>query len=152
MCDRHRPSIISYVQENSISLLKENGCPVTNCEFTRDRSRFCGSSLVIVHHLANLAQFPPIRPSALRTVWLQYESILTATVMGRPDFSAYDGFYNLTSTYRHDSDFNGFYEEEAGIVWERNERFSEDFDFHGAKIDPGKNRRLIERDLNLFSG
>ena len=59
-------------------------------------------------------------------------------VLGNWDFSPYNDFYNLTTTYRRDSDFAGFYEEEAGIVWKKNPGFDKDYDFHGEKRERGK--------------
>ena len=38
-----------FIERNGAYSFEENGCPVTNCELTRDRARFKESSLVIVH-------------------------------------------------------------------------------------------------------
>jgi hypothetical protein len=47
------------------------------------------------------------------------------------DFSHYNGVFNLSSTYRIDSNFPGFYESMANFEWRRNESFDENADFSG---------------------
>lgn len=107
---------------------KKNGCPVTNCEITTNKARYDEASLVVTHmrNTFNVQEFPKYRPEFLRTVFLLYESPYHSA-----DFTQYNGFYNMTSTYKLDSDFPHFYEE--GLRWKRNPNFDKDFDFHGQK-------------------
>lgn len=107
---------------------KQNGCPVTNCEITTDKARYGEASLVVTHmrNTFNVQEFPKYRPEFLRTVFLLYESPYHSA-----DFTQYNGFYNMTSTYKLDSDFPHFYEE--GLRWNRNPNFNKHFDFHGQK-------------------
>lgn len=107
---------------------ENNGCPVTNCETTVDKKRYDEASLVVTHmrNSFDLQEFPKYRPDYLRTVFLLYESPYHS-----PDFTQYNGFYNMTSTYKLDSDFAHFYED--GMRWKKNANFKKSFDFHGQK-------------------
>jgi len=52
-----------------------------------------------------------------------------------PDFKNYNGFFNLTATFKTDSDFPSMYEYLSDMDWSPNEKFNASFDFHGTKID-----------------
>jgi phage-related protein len=49
------------------------------------------------------------------------------------DFSKFNGFYNYTSTYRVDSDFPQFYQQEESFVWKENKSFNENYNFAQGK-------------------
>ena len=113
---------------NNESRFKVNGCPVTNCETTVDRNRWNDSNLVVVHQAISLSDVSKYRPDSLRTVFLYLES----PVMRELNLTQYDSFFNLTATYRHDSDFPHYYEELFGN-WKKNPDFNRAYDFHGQK-------------------
>ncbi len=84
-------------------------CPLTNCDFTRDRSRIEEADLVLVSMLDVIDKLPGLphykRPPYQRWVFAVYESPVHSV-----DFSQYNGYFNLTSTYRHGTDYPGIYE------------------------------------------
>lgn len=84
---------------------EKRGCPVTNCELTSDRSLLSQADLVLVHMFDRLDRLPTgdgaMRPAKQRWVFVAYESPTNS-----PDFSKFNGVFNLTSTYRLDSDFS----------------------------------------------
>jgi hypothetical protein len=49
----------------------ENGCPVTKCEITTNKSQINESDLVITHMLADIENPPKFRPSKQRWVYLK---------------------------------------------------------------------------------
>jgi glycoprotein 3-alpha-L-fucosyltransferase len=49
------------------------------------------------------------------------------------DFKKYNNFFNLTSTYRIESDFDNLYFKSTKFFWALNESFDENADFHGQK-------------------
>lgn len=118
-----------YYLNQSGDSFRDNNCPVTNCEVTMDKERYNESSLVVTHmrNKWDLSTFPKYRPNSIRTVFMLYESPYHS-----PNMSKYNGFYNLTSTYKLDSDFpHTAYA--LGMRWKRNPSFNKDFDFHGKK-------------------
>ena len=119
-----------YGFQNQSMSVKIDGCPVTNCEATIDKLRIDESSLVVTHmrDSFNISSLSNYRPASWRTVFLIYESPFHTP---RFPHSEYKNFYNLTSTYKLDSDFPHFYEK--GLHWKENTNFDKDFDFHGAK-------------------
>jgi hypothetical protein len=106
---------------------EELGCPVSNCETSADRSRYSEASLVVTHmrDKFELDTFPKYRPADLRTVFMLYES-----PMNSDDYSKFKDFYNLSATYRMDTDFPRTLN---GMVWKENTDFDADYDFHGSK-------------------
>lgn len=85
-----------------ITPFQKRGCPVTKCEFTSDRNLIDSADLVLVHMRDGFDPIPQTpRPKDQRWMLLLYES-----PMNTPDFSEYNGVFNLTSTYRLDSDFS----------------------------------------------
>ena len=104
-------------------------CPVTSCELINDRSRVNESDLVLVHLRDGYSQFPSYRPRNQRWVFVLYESPVHSG-----DFTNLNGFFNLSSTYKIDSDFPGFYEMDSHIIWKLNKRFNDSFDFLANKI------------------
>ena len=52
------------------------------------------------------------------------------------DFKSYNGFFNLSATFKIDSDFPSMYEYLSDMGdWTPNQKFNASFDFHGTKID-----------------
>jgi hypothetical protein len=57
-------------------------------------------------------------------------------------FSQYNGYFNYTATYRIDSDFPEFYQEDGvygkfiynSFIWKKNEVFNENFNFSQGKF------------------
>ena len=80
-------------------------CPVTNCELTNDRSRLNEADFVIVS-ITDLkekrSQLPRKRPFKQRWIFFMFES-----PQYKPDYSEFNSFFNLTSTYTIDSNFPG---------------------------------------------
>jgi hypothetical protein len=103
---------------------EKNNCPVTNCETTNDKSRIGEADLVIVHMRDHVPTPPNNRPQNQRWVFLLYESPVHSA-----DFTNFNGVFNLTATYRKESDFANFYEYGANFVWKRNDSFNENYDF-----------------------
>ena len=105
-------------------------CPVTSCETTSDKSRLNESDFVVTHMRDSIAELPKNRPPNQRWIFLLYESPVHSG-----DFTKYNNFYNLTATYRLDSDFPGIYETGAGFIWKKNEDFDENLDFSSLKSE-----------------
>ena len=103
-------------------------CPVTNCELLNDKSRINESDYVIVHMWDKLEPPPMYRPMYQRWIFMTYESPLRSY-----DYTKYNGFFNLTSTYKMDSNFPGMYQVESGIIWEKNETFKKNHDYSFGK-------------------
>ena len=122
-------------------------CPVAKCEITNDRSRYNQSHLVITHMIDAMDTPPSYRPPLQRWVFFLYES----PYLSSSDYSKYNGFYNLSATYRDDSDFLTTYELSATMSWETNE-INGETDFHQNKTKfaaaliskCGKNSRRLE--------
>jgi hypothetical protein len=137
-------------------VLETKKCPVTKCEFINDRSRLNESDLVLVHMRDPIDRIPDNRPVNQRWVFVLYESPLHSD-----SFEKYNGVFNLTSTYRIDSEFPGFYAENV-LKWTFNPNFNENFDFYQYKKDnkfaaalisnsnDKSNRRDIIKDLQKY--
>lgn len=115
----------SYAQ----ALKDSSTCPVTNCEFTADKNLINSSDLVIVHMRDPINNIPAYRPRFQRWVFVLYESPIHSG-----DFSRYNRLFNLTSTYKTDSNFSGFYENYSYMQWKFNVNFNESSDFYAGKI------------------
>ena len=107
-----------------------NNCPVSNCELLTNKSRINESDFVLVHMRNGIETPPKYRPANQRWIFVLYESPYYATIT-----SKYNGIFNLTSTYKIDSDFPGFYENYANMEWNPNKDFDENFDYHKGKSD-----------------
>lgn len=107
-------------------------CPVTNCELTNDKSKLNQSDYVVVHMRNNISPIPTTRPKNQRWIFMIYESPIHS-----PNYSKYDGVFNLTSTYKKDSDFNSFYETFFNYEWGLNTSFNELEDFSKGKTQFG---------------
>lgn len=108
---------------------KGTSCPVENCILTNDRKYLNKSDLVIIHMRDKIGEVPrDQRPDFQRWVFVLYEP---PPLSG--DYSIYNNFFNLTSTYMIDSNFSFFYESLSPIQWRPNSGFNESFDFHESK-------------------
>lgn len=105
-------------------------CPVTSCELLTNKSRINESDFVLVHMRDPIKEPPQYRPPYQRWIFVLYESPYHAA-----DFTKYNGFFNLTSTYTIDSDFPGFYENYADLIWSYNKEFNENYDFYKGKSE-----------------
>jgi len=56
--------------------------------------------------------------------------MLYESPMNSDDYSKFKDFYNLTATYRMDTDFPRTLN---GMFWKKNTDFDTDYDFHGSK-------------------
>jgi hypothetical protein len=108
----------------------ENNCPVTNCEITNDKTRLKEADLVVVHIPNYMEPAPLDRPSNQRWVFLVLESPLNTIDLSSDKFK---NVFNLTSTYKKDSDFANYYEFDSTFIWKFNETFDENFDFSSGK-------------------
>ena len=105
-------------------------CPVTSCETTSDKNRLNESDFVVTHMRDSIGDLPKYRPPNQRWIFLLYESPVHSG-----DFSKYNGFYNLTSTYRIDSNFPRYYQTYSGFIWKENKNFNENEDFSKNKFN-----------------
>lgn len=102
----------------------KNSCPITNCELLNDKSRINESDLVITYMIDYIQQPPKYRLENQKWVFQMFESPFK-----KKDFSQYNNFYNLTSTYKTDSDFPGCYEGGSKMKWIINESFDPNYDY-----------------------
>ena len=106
-----------------------NNCPVTNCEFTNDMNKLNQSDFVLSHMLENIKDFPAYRPENQRWLFMLYES----PHHNSKNFSKYNRLFNLSSTYRIDSDIAPYYETQMNMVWQKNDLFDPNHDFYAKK-------------------
>ena len=80
-------------------------CPVTNCELSVDKTRLYESDFVVAHILDKIQDLPLNyeRPFMQRWIFLLFESPVHSA--HRIDYAKYNGFFNLSATYKRDSDF-----------------------------------------------
>lgn len=104
----------------------KNKCPVTNCEITKDKSRLNESDLVLVHmiHKVKKNDLPLDRPRSSRLVFFRSESNIYSAI-----FNEMNGLFNMTSTFRTDSDFVPFYYGNVEFEWRLNPDFDPDHDY-----------------------
>lgn len=109
-------------------------CPVYNCELTNDKQRINESDLVVF----SILDTPPINNTMpLYRTQAQYWLLLLIESpfniennKFRDYFYGYDeDDFNLSMTYRSDSDFVSHYALESKIVWQKNFNYDENFDF-----------------------
>ena len=109
---------------------EQMGCPVTNCELTTNRSQFDESSLILFHVRSQIDYFPDkINASLQRFVHLIYESPVNCHLC--PEYA--DKF-DLTASYRKESDFASIYWTDSGLEWANNSDFKM-IDFHSNKTE-----------------
>lgn len=78
-------------------------CPVKHCELTHDKTRLYESDLVVSHMVDKIDEMPAnyARPWHQRWVFFLLESPVHSH-----NYEKYNGVFNLSSTYKIDSDFN----------------------------------------------
>lgn len=108
----------------------KNRCPVLNCEITTDKSKLNQSNYVITHMRSSFQNIPNSRPFNQKWIFMLLESPVHAS-----DFKPYKNLFNLTYTYKRDSNFPGGYEMLSYMYWEHNDVFNENLDFHKEKTD-----------------
>jgi alpha-1,3-fucosyltransferase len=106
----------------------KHNCPVINCEITNDRKQLNKSDYVVTHMRNSLSDLPKSRSKNQQWIFYLWES-----PMHSADFNQYNNYYNLTLTYKIDSNFNGVYEIGSFMNWELNEAFNSSYDFYGNK-------------------
>jgi hypothetical protein len=126
--------------------MKQNNCPVTNCEITNNRDELPNSDLVLFH-LRNEIDYVPTRAFATQSfVHVIYESPVNChkcTVYNTTIF-------NYSATYTIDSDFTSIYWTDSGLYWELNEKFDLNADFTANKT--GLAAALISNCIHENSG
>ena len=104
-------------------------CPVTNCELTNDRSRFKDSSFVLFHLRNKIDHFPEgLRPKDQRWIHVIYESPVNCHLCDE-----YKNVFNLTASYKKESDFSSIYWLDSGLYWDLNSKYSKYNDFFSNK-------------------
>lgn len=104
-----------------------NNCPMNNCVMTDDMSQFNSSDLILAYPSDDM-KMPEYRLPNQRWVFFIYESPYHSN-----NFHKFDNFYNLTSTYKTDSDFGAGYETEFIYYWKLNETFNKNYDYTKGK-------------------
>lgn len=91
--------------------MKKLNCPIKNCVFTYDKSYLKRADLVVAIISSLELKLPTYqRPAYQRWVLANYESPIHTI-----DFSIYDGYFNLSSTYLENSDYPRFYDASIGL-------------------------------------
>ena len=96
-----------------------NRCPVSNCRVTSDRSLLKQSDFILFHMRSRIDEFPNLRYSWQRWVYLVYESPQHCPMCHR-----FNGQFNLSATYKSDSDFTSIYLTDVGVEWKPNPQFN----------------------------
>lgn len=114
-----------------IEPFKKMGCPVVNCEITNNKSLLNSSDFVIVHmyNPLNITPIPSFRPPFQRWIFLVYESPFYSF----QEYSKYNSMFNLTATYRMNSNFYTNYYSYAQMIWEKNHSFNNDWNYLSGK-------------------
>jgi hypothetical protein len=110
-------------------------CPITNCEISRNWSYLKDSDLVLVQtgYYMNRSDFPPKNMSSkTRLVYLTAESMVHTY---SPFFKKLNGVFNLTATFKFDSDFVSMYYSKIGFKWQLNKTFDPNHDFLSGKTN-----------------
>lgn len=110
---------LKYLDYNSKNAFEFSKCPVTNCELTDDRSLLNQSDYVLFHMRSRITEFPKWRFSNQRWIYVVYESPQYC-----PMCSKLDGLFNMSSTYRSDSDITNIYLSDAKIKWATNPNYN----------------------------
>jgi hypothetical protein len=77
-------------------------CPIRECELTHDKTRLYESDLVITHMVDKIDEMPINYMRSMHQRWIFY---LIESPVHSKDYTKYNGVYNMSSTYKHDSDF-----------------------------------------------
>jgi alpha-1,3-fucosyltransferase len=107
----------------------KNKCPVINCELTNDKNKLNTSDYVLIHMRDLIHNLPQSRPINQR--WIQY--LWESPTNSKFDFKKFENFFNLTMTYRLDSNFTSRYQSELDMVWSINESYISNHDYHANK-------------------
>ncbi len=125
---------------------RDNRCPITNCEITDNRDLFNQSDIVLVrmseYDLDKLKYLS--RPMNQKWLYTLYESPfhlreiystsgLESFLKLFLNYNSFNNLFNLTTTYRSNSDFPGHYEELSGMYWEKNNEFNLNYDYYAEK-------------------
>ena len=103
-----------------------NKCPVYNCEATKDKSRY-GESDLVVFSLVNPIDMNEI--PKYRNPNQEWAMVLIESPVNVPGSRFLDLHYNLSVTYRSDSDTYSHYAYENELVWALNEEFDDKKDY-----------------------
>ena len=106
----------------------DNNCPLTNCEITNNRNYVNESDAIVFHMGEQFKGLPKWRHASQRWVFFFYESPLTDF-----DFTEYNGLFNLSLTYKINSNATSLYYAQNPFSWELNEAFDEKYDFFAEK-------------------
>jgi hypothetical protein len=87
-------------------------CPVSNCEITNVRAELNESDYILFHMRSPIHGFPELRLSHQKWVYVIYESQQHC-----PMCSRLDGLFNLSATFRRDSDITSMYVANSQLVW-----------------------------------
>ncbi len=90
----------------------DHKCPVTNCLITSDRSKITNADLVLFHMRSRINEFPPVRFSWQRWVYVVFESPQHCPMCHR-----FKNVFNMSATYKMDSDFTSLYLTDSGVEW-----------------------------------
>jgi hypothetical protein len=118
-------SSYSYSFGSRIPFIK-NDCPVSSCEITNDKSKLNQSDYVVVHMRDGFDQIPthPTRTLEQRWIFLLYEPPPHST-----NYDHFNGIFNLTATYRFDSNFTSFYQTFSQFYWSESNDFNDTVDY-----------------------
>lgn len=117
-----------------INSFKRQKCPVYNCELTMDKSLLNESDFVVVHMMIYHDPIEPIplfRPLNQRWIFLMFEP--PVHTRHKHDYLPFNSVFNLTATYKLNSDFNSVYYSFSRFEWSKNESFDSKLDYHGLK-------------------
>lgn len=112
----------------------QHQCPVNNCELTMDKTLVNHSDFVVVHmmiHHDPIDKFPAFRPPNQRWIFLMFEPPVHTS--HDDDFLPFESVFNLTATYKRNSDFNSVYYSFSRFEWGKNNSFNSTIDYHGRK-------------------
>jgi hypothetical protein len=112
----------------------ENNCPVSNCELTSDKERINESDFIVFHMADKISSLPSHRSVNQRWIFMLYES----PVNSKRITEHYHIHFNMTSTYKIDSHFPGFYAVRSLIKWKStksSEFYNENTDYLNEKVN-----------------
>jgi hypothetical protein len=129
-------------------LYKLRNCPVTNCEVTTDRKSLNNSKLILISMNDRLDDLPRVRLPDQRWIFdYQIDSIYNyenrhphISLKKRLNITSFNGLFNLTSTYRLDSNFTSSHLGKFNVMWEENE----DFDFENKNFLANKTKLAFQ--------
>ena len=111
-----------------------NHCPAYNCELTMNKSLVNESDFVVVHmmiHDDRIEHIPRFRPANQRWIFLMFEP--PVHTRHDDDYLSFRAIFNLTATYKLQSDFNSIYHAFSRFEWAENKSFNYNFDYHARK-------------------